>query len=70
MLEMTQNPASLRAPLTCLIVDDSAFMRFHLLQVAKESTIMIAQLSVMIEHPYMYVGGLTYHGSDIGCTAS
>lgn len=30
MLEMTQNTASSRAPLTCLIVDDSAFMRFHL----------------------------------------
>ena len=30
MLEMTHNMASSRAPLTCLIVDDSAFMRFHL----------------------------------------
>jgi two-component system, chemotaxis family, chemotaxis protein CheY len=30
MLEMTQEPALERASLTCLIVDDSAFMRFHL----------------------------------------
>ena len=30
MLEIIQNPTSMRAALTCLIVDDSAFMRFHL----------------------------------------
>jgi two-component system, chemotaxis family, chemotaxis protein CheY len=30
MFEMTGEMAPPRAPLTCLIVDDSAFMRFHL----------------------------------------
>ncbi|MFL6274026.1 MAG: response regulator [Blastocatellia bacterium] len=30
MFEMTGEMAPQRAPLTCLIVDDSAFMRFHL----------------------------------------
>jgi two-component system chemotaxis response regulator CheY len=30
MFETMQSTASTREPLTCLIVDDSAFMRFHL----------------------------------------
>src|SRR5437763_7841330 len=30
MFEMTREMAAQSAPLTCLIVDDSAFMRFHL----------------------------------------
>jgi two-component system chemotaxis response regulator CheY len=30
MQVFAEDPAKLRSPLTCLIVDDSAFMRFHL----------------------------------------
>ena len=30
MLEAKREPSGVRVPLTCLIVDDSAFMRFHL----------------------------------------
>jgi len=30
MLEAEREPSGVRVPLTCLIVDDSAFMRFHL----------------------------------------
>lgn len=30
MQSVAEEPAVLRSPLTCLIVDDSAFMRFHL----------------------------------------